>query len=136
MTALVRPGQYVSEAQASWSFWEARCGACRYGAEKLQRFQPQIDCRICGLVTDVVWPSERMTHGVERLLMMRPDPTTRNWRPGETLHELMFENGAHGIFDNAPELKPGEILFGVDDFGIRTDALPALKSRIRKAIEV
>lgn len=136
MTALIRPGCYVSEAQAAWSAWEARCGACRYGAERLQRFQSRIECRICGMVTEVMWPSHPMVHGIERLLMMRPDPTTRNWYPGETLHDLVFENGAHGIFDQLPEMEPGQTLFGVDDFGIRIDNLPALKPRIRKSIEL
>ena len=134
MTALIRPGHYVSEAQAAWSDWEARCGACRYGAERLQRFQPMIECRVCGMVTEIIWPSEAMVKGIERLLMMRPDPTTRNWFPGETLHDLMFENGAHGIFDNVPELEPGQALFSVDDFGIRVDNLPALGSQTRKAV--
>ena len=134
MTALVRPGHYVNEAQASWSFWEVRCGCCRYGAERLQRFQPWVECRFCGQVTEVIWPSEKMTYGIERLLMMRPDPTTRNWRPGENLHDLMLENGAHGIFSNTPEVGPGRVLFTVDDSGIRHDNLPALKPRTRKSL--
>lgn len=136
MTILVRPGQYISEAQASWSFWEARCGCCRFGAERLyERFQGTIECRVCGQVTEIIWPSEAMVKGIERLLMMRPDPTTRNWRPGETLHDLMFENGAHGIFDNLPSLDPGTPLFGVTDTTVMHDRLPALeKPRIRKQI--
>jgi ribosomal protein S27E len=136
MTALIRPGQHVSEAHAAWSFWEVRCGACRYGAEQLKRFQAWIECRICGQVTDVIWPPEAMVHGVERLLMMRPDPTTRNWYPGETLGDLMMENGTHGIFDKFEHLAvtPGESLFSVDDDRIRRDKLPALKPRIRQEI--
>jgi hypothetical protein len=134
VTALVRAGTYVNEAQAAWSFWEVRCGCCRYGAERLQRFQPYAECRFCGQVTEVVWPSPEMVQGIERLLMMRPDPTTRNWYPGETLHDLMFENGAHGVFDNVPELETGQSLFGVDDFGIRVDRLPALQRQKRKSI--
>jgi hypothetical protein len=65
--------------------------------------------------------------------MMRPDPTTRNWFPGETLHDLMFENASHGIFDHLGETSG--TLFGVDDLGIRVDNLPALVvPRIRKSI--
>jgi hypothetical protein len=134
VTALVRPGTYINEAQASWSFWEVRCGCCRYGAEQLRRFQPWVECRFCGQVTEVLWPAEGVVHGIERLLMMRPDPTTRNWRPGETLHALMFENGAHGIFDNAPEMEPGSIKFKIDDHRVLVDTLPALQRQKRKSI--
>lgn len=136
MTALIRPGHYINEAQASWSFWEVRCGCCRYGAERLQRFQPWTECRFCGQVTEVIWPPEKMVHGIERLLMMRPDPTTRNWRPGESLHDLMLENGAHGVLDRFADLEvtPGDSLFTVNDFGIQHDALPMIKPRIRQEI--
>ena len=53
--------------------------------------------RLCGTVTEVIWPSEAMMAGVERILMMRPDPTKRNWWPGETLHDLIAENAEHGL---------------------------------------
>jgi len=136
MTALVRTG-YLVEAYANWGRWVARCGRkpCPR-AVQLQRLTPHFECDFCGAVTEVLWPSLDMITGVERLLMMRPVPSTRNWLPGETLHDLMFENGAHGIFDNVPELEPGRTLFSVDDFGIRTDTLPALKPRTRKSIEL
>jgi hypothetical protein len=77
-----------------------------------------------------------MVNGVERLLMMRPDPSTRNWFPGETLGDLMMENGAHGIFDHLGHLAvtPGVSLFTVEEERIRVDNLPALKPRIRQEI--
>jgi hypothetical protein len=75
-----------------------------------------------------------MVQGVERLLLMRPDPSTRNWWPHETLHDLMFENGAHGVFDSAPEMEPGTVKLSVNDFGIQTDNLPVLESQTRKAL--
>lgn len=79
-----------------------------------------------------------MIVGVERLLMMRPDPSTRNWFPGETLVDLTYENGAHGIFDNLAErgvsAAVGEMVLAVDQDQIRVDALPALKPRVRQAI--
>lgn len=132
MTDLVRVG-YVVEAHASWSKWAARCGLCPNGTS-LQRLQPTWDCWICGTTTEIIWPHIKMIEAVERLLMMRPDPTKRNWFPGETLHDLMLENAEHGILP-MPEAKPGELLMVVDDHGIRVDNLPALKHRVRKVIE-
>lgn len=138
MTALVRPGSYVSEAYADWSHWVARCGACRPGAGLLQRFAPNFQCDFCGAVTEVIWPAESIVAGVERLLMMRPDPSTRNWKPGETLSDLVVENAVHGIFDNLEQLgltaTPGKSLLSVDDERIRVDRLPSLKPRIRQEI--
>lgn len=90
------------------------------------------------MVTEIIWPSEDMVYGVERILMMRPDPSTRSWFPGETLNDLMWENGEHGIFDNLEQLnlpvKPGDVVFGVEENRIRVDHLPVLKPRIRKQI--
>lgn len=144
MTALVRAGVYVAEAHASWSRWVARCGLCPSG-EQLYPFTPHgfnppthFRCRECGTATEVIWPSEEMVRGVERILMMRPDPSTRSWFPGETLNDLMWENGAHGVLDHLDQLelgcKPGDMLFAVEETRIRVDNLPALKSRIRQQI--
>lgn len=137
MTALVRTGVYVVEAHASWSAWAARCGRCPWGG-RMQLFTPSFDCPFCGAVNEVIWPSEAMVVGVERLLMMRPDPSTRNWFPGETLVDLTYENGAHGIFDNLAErgisATPGEMLLAVDEDRIRVDQLPMIKPRIRREI--
>lgn len=76
--------------------------------------------------------------GVERVLMMRPDPSTRNWFPGETLIDLMRENGEHGILDNLERLNlavsPGDVVFSADETRIRVDHLPVLKPRIRQEI--
>lgn len=137
MTALVRIGAYVVEAHASWSAWAAQCGRCPWGG-RLQRFTSNFDCPFCGAFNEVIWPSEDMVYGVERILMMRPDPSTRNWFPGETLNDLMWENGIHGIFDNLEQLNlsvnPGDMLFAVEENRIRSDKLPALKPRTRQQI--
>lgn len=127
MTALVRAGTYVSEAHASWGIWAARCGCCRPGAERLQRFQAEMLCSFCGMVTDIIWPSVDMVKGVERLLMMRPDPSTRSWKPGETLTDLMWENGEHGIFDGLSEALGADTAscpLSVTDNRIQIDELP------------
>lgn len=137
MTALIRAGAYVVEAYASWSRWVARCGLCP-SAEQLRPRTSHFKCVECGTVTEVIWPTEEMIVGVERVLMMRPDPSTRNWLPGETLNDLVWENGEHGIFDNLEQLnlpvKPGDVLFAVEETRIRVDYLPVLKHRVRKEI--
>jgi hypothetical protein len=85
----------------------------------LQRFAPVFQCWDCGARSEVLWPPEGMVWSVERLLLMRPDPMTQNWEPGETLIDLMWENGAHGIFTEAT----GELT--VNESEIRMDTLPA-----------
>lgn len=135
MTTLIRAG-YVTQAYANWSRWVARCGLCP-GAEQLQPCTPHFKCVECGTVTEVIWPTEDMVVGVERLLMMRPDPSTRNWHPGETLHDLMWENGEHGLLSNPPDdVKPGDLLMVLEGERIRVDNAPAIKHRVRKAIGV
>jgi hypothetical protein len=62
-----------------------------------------------------------MVWSVERLLLMRPDPMTQNWEPNETLIDLMWENGAHGIFTGAT----GKLT--VNESEIRMDTLPATR---------
>lgn len=119
------------EAYANWSRWVARCGLCP-SAEQLQPCTPYFECVECGTVTEVIWPSEEMVAGVERLLMMRPDPSTRNWVPGETLHNLMWENGEHGLLSNPPP--DVKLLMVLEDQRIRVDNAPMLKHRVRKAI--
>jgi hypothetical protein len=67
---------------------------------------------------------------------MRPNVTTRNWEPGETLIDLMVENGQHGVFDQLPAALPGNSLLYVEEGRIVNDALPMLPSRIdRLAVE-
>jgi hypothetical protein len=65
-----------------------------------------------------------MIAGVERLLTFRPDVTTRNWVPGETLHDLLAENVAHGI---GPDV--GESMTIIGD-KITADTLPAARGRL------
>lgn len=137
MTDLVRVGCHVVEAHANWGAWAAKCDRCPWGG-RLQRFTPSFECPFCGLFNEVIWPSEEMVKGVERLLMMRPDPSTRNWWPHETLHDLMWQNAEHGVLDSYKplfdEVKPGTALFILDDYSIRTDGLPMLKQRVRREI--
>jgi hypothetical protein len=59
--------------------WCARC----QNVETVGRWRP------------LRFPPERLE--IERVLAARPDPSTRNWWPGETVGELVAENVAHGI---------------------------------------
>lgn len=156
MTALIRPGSYIQDVFANSGRWVARCGLCPnaegFYAKAPAGFVYQVRdgvweevsthfvCRICGTVNELIWPRYETMLAVERLLMMRPNPFTRNWVPGETLENLMLENGAHGIFDGMPETEPGAVKFSVIDHSgdgwIKVDNLPALaKPRIRKRID-
>lgn len=85
-------------------------------------------CWDCGTDVEVIWPPETVVQGVERLLSLRPDVSTRNWWPGETLHDLLADNMAHGVI--APD-SDGPIMAIVGD-RIELDTLPA--SRTREAI--
>lgn len=126
---LVRPG--TSPAHASYGSWVALCGRpdrCSWG-EALQRFQSGFICPACGAATEVIWPEPGIVAGVERLLMMRPHFKNRNWVPGETLHDLMLENGANGVFDGLPLTERPTALLTVTDTGIRLDALPGNPDR-------
>jgi hypothetical protein len=117
----------TSLAYADFSRWVARCGRperCSY-AEELQPFQAGFICGDCSAATEVIWPTARTVEGIVRLLTMRPHPANRNWRPGETLQDLMIENAQHGIFAGLGiDKPPGSPLLVVDDAGIRVDALP------------
>jgi hypothetical protein len=53
-------------------------------------------CGLCGVPTEIVWPVDPIS--IEAVLLMRPNPHTRNWVPPETLTDLIAENAAHGIF--------------------------------------
>lgn len=82
-------------------------------------------CSGCDTAAEVVWPSEETVYGIERLLLMRPDESTRNWEPGETLVDLMMENGAHGLLSSVD----GKLT--VTDGAILRDSLPASRHVMR-----
>lgn len=129
MAALIQTGKAAVEAFVSWGRWIAPCAFCP-NAVRPTFGTPAFQCRMCDTVSEIVWPSEEMARGIYRLLMMRPNYTNRNWLPGETLNDLMWENGENGIFDHLEargvEATPGTDLFVVEGDHIRIDALPAL----------
>lgn len=110
MTDLALSG--VAYAFANWGAWKANCPAryCR-SAMQLQRRQPVFRCAECGTGADVVWPP--FTEDAETLLMMRPDPCTRNWVPGEDLHDLLAENMLHGLTPPELEGHPGGTVLAI-----------------------
>ncbi len=115
------------------SMWIADDPLCR-NAVQLDRFQKVFTCNYCGASYELVWPAEDMVYSIERLLLMRPIPYTRNWFPGETLHDLMRENGEHGVFSDPRIETFGAKPLIVDDEGIRIDMLPVTRQREFKAV--
>lgn len=128
MTALIRSGVARMPARAHRGMWIVDCPRCA-NAMRWPVGTPSFDCDECDQPIEIVWPPQEMVEAVERLLMMRPVPHTRNWNPGETLHDLMFENGAHGIYDQLEPTTPGRVLLSVTDGAIEHDALPAATER-------
>lgn len=126
--------------RVNWGRWIVDCPACKSAlavdpewgwhnpwsntAESRGFFR----CWDCGLTAEVEWPPDELIASAERLLMMRPDPQNRNFDPQtESLNDLVWENGAHGIFDNLDQLQlsgGADGLLIVDDNRIRRDRLP------------
>ena len=128
MSELVKPGTVL--VRANHSRWVADCPNPYCGsALQMEPGEFEFRCWDCGAESEVVWPPNHAD--IETLLSMRPDPRTRNWEPGESLHDLLHENAAHGI---TPPLTPDQL--GHTVFAIAGDhiVLGALTSTFRKAI--
>lgn len=53
-------------------------------------------CFGCGAIhRSVVYPEDRLN--IEHVLLARPKTENRNWALGETLIELLADNGEHGV---------------------------------------
>ncbi len=120
-------------ALVNWSRWIARCPApyCR-GAADLDYGQQRIVCvePWCGAESVVVWPPNVVD--IEYLLAMRPDPITRNWEPGESVHDLLMENAAHGIAP--PAVLAGDPAAAIRIVGDRVVSGPAIEAVRRRAV--
>lgn len=91
-------------ARANWGRWVADCSRpfC-LNAHKVTPGAAGMICDECGHASEIRWPAD--TAVIEQLLLARPEPHTRNWHPGETTVDLMFENLAHGVSHaTTPEL--------------------------------
>ena len=72
-----------------------RCDDETTGGLDAEQFYCRVSHGGCGLTCAVDWPY-RIAE-IEALVMARPIPATRNWRPGEDLLDLLGENIEHGI---------------------------------------
>lgn len=75
----------------------------------------------CGVVCGVDWPANIAE--IEALVMPRPVPATRNWHPGEDLHDLLAENLMHGIVPTAALEGRGGLLLSIVGDEITVGAL-------------
>jgi hypothetical protein len=132
VNALIHTGVARIAVRANWGRFVLGCSRCPSATWVNPDADSLVVCRDCGTPAEAVWPSAEMVYGIERLLLMRPDVTTRNWEPGETLHDLMEENVAHGLVDGHA-LEPGGV-FGVVGDSIITDRLPIVGPRVLKAV--
>lgn len=124
-------------ARAYCGMWIVDCGLCT-NAEHIDPSSEAVDCTYCGARLEIIWPTLEMIRGVERLLSMRPLPYTRNWWPGETLNDLVWENGEHGVLTRHLEPlgdQPGSLLLSVSETEIRTDSLPVMARPELKMVE-
>jgi len=115
-------------ARVNWSRWIVDCPICT-SALALDPGTTLFECWDCGARAEVDWPDAELRAGIERLLMLRPDEQTRNWHPGESLHDLLAENLEHGALglDGPAELVGGRLL-QIDDERIVVDNLPATRA--------
>jgi hypothetical protein len=96
----------VMPAVCNWGRWVVECAtAWCTNAWMPQPGDRMWQCGTCGLDTEIAWPPDPIA--IEALLLMRPDPSSRNWRPPETLTDLVMENAAHDIFPPGTDLTCG-----------------------------
>jgi len=123
-------------ARCNWSRWICDCPS-PFCLSALQMVPGQMlfRCYECDTEAEVVWPA--MVAEIERLLIMRPDPFSRNWDWGETLHDLLNENMLHGVMaqDRLIEGHPGGSLISISGDTIIHDSLPALSTVKLREIE-
>lgn len=99
-----------------------RCHDGNMGGLEGEVFRCRDEYGGCGLTCPADWPPN--VADVERLVLPRPVPATRNWLPGESLFDLMAENLEHGLIP--PEaLKGGETrqMLSIADDKIEADSL-------------
>lgn len=94
-----KKGSKVAYAQVNHNRWIVECPICpsaQVASETDRRFFC-LDCFNGGEdgYFEVLFPDDRAE--IEAALTKRPDPTTRNWYPGEDVEKLKLENVAHGL---------------------------------------
>ena len=95
-------GNVTVPVEVNHGRWLTRCPWCN-SANLASRADRRFLCCECGNVgvggqwVRVVWPDPPTVQQIERVLLARPDPHTRNWLPGETVADLVAENEANGV---------------------------------------
>jgi hypothetical protein len=87
------------KAWVNHSNWVGSCPFCA-GEIVVEPGEPYFcpDCAMQGnsfMACALVWPEDRAE--IERLLLLRNDPNTRNWLTTETVDDLARENAEHGV---------------------------------------
>ena len=95
----VRAGGHIVRAWVNRSSWAVNCPFCK-GSQVIEPGDLFfcVDCLMLGnegYAMKVWFPKERKM--IEKILMYRPDPQTRNWLIGETLDQLRAENVEHKL---------------------------------------
>jgi len=90
---------HIVRAWVNQGNWVVNCPHCK-GSQIAEPGHPFycVDCLMVGnegYAQKVWFPGARRT--IERLLMMRPDPATRNYLVGETVDSLRAENLEHHL---------------------------------------
>lgn len=87
--------EYAIQAYVNHGRWLAECPDC-HGAQVTSPDDRRFMCHCCGNEEvggrwrAVVWPAK--ARAIEQLLELRPKPENQNWRPGETVADLIHEN--------------------------------------------
>lgn len=83
-------------AMANWGRWTVGCSTSWCTNAWMPGLgETEWICTVCGVPTAINWPPDPIA--IEAILLMRPDPNSRNWVPGETLADLIMQNAEHGI---------------------------------------
>ena len=75
--------------------WVADCPADQCSEAHAVTPGDTFSCVNCGMVSKLGWPLNM--EQIDRTLLLRAVPETRNWLPGETVTDLRRENIEHGV---------------------------------------
>ena len=100
-------GEPLSEpkalARVSGSCWIVDCPTGDGGAELVNFDDLRFFCCACRNASwkhrplEIVVPELAERLEIEQTLLKRPDVTTRNWLPGESIDDLKVDNLVHGV---------------------------------------
>lgn len=82
--------------------WKVSCATHGCGEFPLVKFEWDglAICFNCGATYEGIQPPDDRA-AIERVLLLRPEPHTRNWLPSESVQDLIAENCDHGIQEAA-----------------------------------